>query len=165
MISEIQSTIRPKRAEPRFRALRSLETALVVWLIMIGVEAVHGLLRTTFLVPVVGDFRARQIGMFIGSALILLVAYVFVDWLHAPDRKSLMLVGLLWLALTVAFEIGFGHFVLWRSWESFANEYNLVRGGLLPFGPVVVVFSPLIATWLRKLNRQRPGWSSDNLLG
>jgi hypothetical protein len=32
---------------------------------------------------VVGDFRARQIGVFIGSALILVVAYLFVGWRRA----------------------------------------------------------------------------------
>ena len=45
---------------------------------LIAVEFVHGILRAIFLVPVVGDFRARRIGVFIGSGLILLVACIFV---------------------------------------------------------------------------------------
>jgi len=31
---------------------------------------------------IVGDFRARQIEVFIGSALILVVAYLLVGWLR-----------------------------------------------------------------------------------
>jgi hypothetical protein len=102
-------------------------------------------------VPVVGDFRARQIGVFIGSALILLVAYLFVGWLRAPDTKSLMHVGVLWLVLTVAFELGFGHFVFGRTWESLRADYNVPRGELLPFWLVVMMLSPLIGAWLRGL--------------
>jgi len=34
--------------------------AFVVWLVMMGAEVVHGVLRAILLVPLVGDFRARQ---------------------------------------------------------------------------------------------------------
>ena len=50
----------------------------VLGFVLIAVEFVHGILRAIFLVPVVGDFRARRIGVFIGSGLILLVACIFV---------------------------------------------------------------------------------------
>jgi hypothetical protein len=129
--------------------------ALDVWLLLITVEVIHGILRTTFLVPVVGDFRARQIGVFIGSALILVVAYLFIGWLKAPSTKSLLFVGLLWLVLTVAFELGFGHFVFGRSWESLGEDYDVPKGGLLPFGLVVLALSPLIAARLRGVKQAR----------
>jgi hypothetical protein len=140
---------------PAFLGHGFLKRALAVWLILIGVEFVHGILRTSFLVPVVGDFRARQIGVFIGSALILVVACLLVGWLRAPDTKSLLLVGVLWLVLTVAFELGFGHFVFGRSWESLGEDYNIPKGGLLPFGLVVLVFSPLIAARMRGVKNAR----------
>lgn len=111
-----------------------LMRALVIWLVLIGVEFVHGILRAIFLVPVVGDFLARQVGVFIGSALILVVAYLFVGWLRAPDTKSLMLVGVLWLVLTVAFEFSFGHFVFGRSWDSVTEDYDVPQGGLFRWG-------------------------------
>jgi len=100
---------------PAFPDHGLFKRAVVVWLILFAVEFIHGVLRTIFIVPVVGDFRSRQIGVFIGSALILLVAYLFVGWLQAPSTKSLLHVGVLWLVLTVAFELGFGHFVFGRS--------------------------------------------------
>jgi hypothetical protein len=48
--------------------------ALLVWLVIIGVETVHGILRTLVLLPAVGDFRARQISVLTGSVLIFGVA-------------------------------------------------------------------------------------------
>ena len=72
--------------------------ALAVWLVLIAVEFVHGILRAIFLVPYVGDFRSRQIGVFIRSALILVIAYLFFGWLCASNKKLLM-VGLMLMAL------------------------------------------------------------------
>jgi hypothetical protein len=64
-----------------------------------------------------------------------------------------MHVGVLWLVLTVAFELGFGHFVFGRTWESLRADYNVPRGELLPFGLVVLALSPLIAARMRGLRR------------
>ena len=131
--------------------------ALAVWLILIAVEFAHGILRALFLVPVVGDFRSRQIGVLTGSLLILLVVSIFIRWLHARTTKYLILVGLLWLILTVAFEFSFGHFVFGRSWSDLAADYDLPHGGLLPFGMLVLLFSPVIATKLRGPGRAPNG--------
>lgn len=53
--------------------------------------------------------------------------------------------------LTVAFELGFGHFVVGRSWESLGEDYNVPKGGLLPCGLVVLALSPVVAAWLREI--------------
>lgn len=123
--------------------------ALAVWLVLITVEFVHGILRAIFLVPVVGDFAARQFGVATGSVLILLVAYLFVDWLNAPNTKSLFGIGLMWLVLTLAFEFGFGHFVFGRSWANLAEDYDLRQGGMLLLGMIVLGLSPWIGAEMR----------------
>jgi hypothetical protein len=48
----------------------SLLRGFAVWLNFIGVETVHGILRTLLLVPWVGGFTARQVAVFPRSALI-----------------------------------------------------------------------------------------------
>ena len=45
--------------------------AFAVWLVLIAAEVVHGALRALLLVPAIGDFRARQAGVFTGSLLVL----------------------------------------------------------------------------------------------
>jgi len=62
-----------------------------------------------------------------------------------------MMVGMLWLVLTVAFEFSFGHFVFGRSWNNLASDYDLLHGGLLPIGMVVLAFSPVIAARSRRM--------------
>jgi hypothetical protein len=122
---------------------------MTVWLIIVCVESVHGTLRAMYFAPYVGDFQSRRIAVFTGSLLILLIAYLFIRWIRAETTLSLIFVGLLWLALTLLFEVSFGRFVLGFSWERLASDYDISRGGLLPFGLILLMFSPLIAARLR----------------
>ena len=98
--------------------------ALAVWVVLMGVEVVHGILRTIFLAPIVGDFRSRQIGVFTGSLLILLIVSLSIRWIGVRNRKSQMVVGLIWLVLTLFFEIGLGRFVIGASWKRVGNGWR-----------------------------------------
>ena len=123
--------------------------ALAVWLVIIFVESIHGVLRSIFLAPLVGDFLARQISVFIGSLLILTIAYLSIRWIRARTIASLIVVGLVWLVLTLLFELSLGRFMLGLSWERMASDYDIPHGGLLPFGLIFLTLSPLIAARLR----------------
>lgn len=58
-------------------------------------------------------------------------------------------IGLLWAVLTLAFEISFGRFVVGATWERLLSDYNVLQGGLMPFGMIVLVLSPWIAGKVR----------------
>ena len=57
-------------------------------------------------------------------------------------------VGIVWLVLTLAFEIAFGRYVVHAPWSRIASDYDLLRGGLLPIG-LVLSMAPLIAARVR----------------
>ncbi len=123
--------------------------ALLIWLVLICAEIIHGILRAILLVPMIGEFRSNQIGVFTGSAIILVIAYFTIRWIGAKRTSELLTVGFLWLVLTVAFEVMFGRFVMGLSWERLGADYNLLEGGFMPLGLLVLFFSPLIAAKLR----------------
>jgi hypothetical protein len=121
-----------------------LGRAFLVWLLMMAIETIHGLLRNRFLVPFIGDVGAHQIGVLIGSALILAIAILLIGWIHPTSERALLTIGALWLVLTLAFEFGLGR-ALGRPWAALLADYDLTRGGLLSIGMVVLALSPLIA--------------------
>ena len=123
--------------------------AIAVWLILIAAEILHGVARGILLVPHVGEFRSNQIGVLTGSIIILAIALALVRWIGASRPSDLLLVGVLWLVLTLAFEILFGRFVVGASWERIATDYNVLEGGLLPLGMLVLLLSPLVAGKVR----------------
>jgi hypothetical protein len=124
---------------------------LVVWVCIIFVEVFHGIARTWFLAPVIGDFRARQVAVFTGSLLIVLVTTVSIGWLRPANIREAASVGFVWLVLTLTFEIAFGRFVMHATWPRIASDYDLPRGGLLPIGLLVLAGAPLIAAKLRRI--------------
>ncbi|MBS1812128.1 MAG: hypothetical protein JST84_28450 [Acidobacteria bacterium] len=123
--------------------------AFVIWLVIIGAEFIHGILRVLLLEPRVGDFRARQIAVFSGAMIICTIAFIFVHWLKACRITELLFIGVFWLVLTIAFELILGRAILGLSWERVLSDYDLMHGGLLPFGMLILMFSPYIAGKLR----------------
>ena len=61
---------------------------LAVWLILIAAEILHGIARSGFLVPYLGNFRSRQIGVFTGRLIILAVAVATVRWIGATKAME-----------------------------------------------------------------------------
>lgn len=112
---------------------------------MIVAEIIHGILRAIVLVPWLGEFRSNQIGVFTGSLIILGIALFSIRWIGASARHQQLIVGTIWLTLTVAFEMIFGRFVLDLSWERLLGDYNVFAGGLMPLGLLVLLMSPWIA--------------------
>jgi hypothetical protein len=133
--------------------------ALAVWLMIIGAEFIHGILRGLLLLPLVGDFQARQISVFTGSILILGITWLLIRWIGVESLGGLLATGLLWLVLTVLFELSLGRLVMQVSWERILSDYDLRHGGLLPLGLLIMMLSPLIAARLRGLGmkQQPPG--------
>ncbi len=124
--------------------------ALAVWWVIIAVESVHGTLRQLLLVPLLGDFRARQVSVLTGSLLIFLVAWLFVRWLGATGRRALLGIGLLWVVLTVVFEIALGR-LLGFEWSRLLEDYDLPHGGLMGLGLVAMFLTPLFAARQRRV--------------
>lgn len=125
-----------------------LRRTLVVWLVIIAAETVHGILRELFLTPIVGDLRARQIGVAVGSLIVFAVALAFSRWLGARSTRRLLGIGLAWVVLTLVFEAVLGT-LLGLSAERMLADYDFTAGGFMPFGLAVMLLSPWIAARLR----------------
>jgi hypothetical protein len=123
--------------------------SILIWLVIILAEMLHGIARARFLVPRVGDWRSRQIGVFTGTLLIFFISLLMVPWIHASSAAQLLSVGLLWAVITLAFEFLFGRYVARLSWERILSDFNILKGGLMPLGLIAMGFCPLIAGLLR----------------
>ena len=66
-------------------------------------------------------------------------------------RLRAFLIGSLWLALTLAFEFGFGHWAGGKSWHELLQDYNLLAGRVWVFIPIVTAVAPAFAARARGL--------------
>jgi hypothetical protein len=122
--------------------------ALAVWLLIILAESMHGTLRVVFVEPVLGSLSARQIAMPVGAAIIFAVTFLTIRWIGARSVPHLLAIGLVWVALTVAFEIGLGRLEGF-GWDRITEDYDPRRGGFMILGLVFMALTPWIAARLR----------------
>jgi hypothetical protein len=125
--------------------------ALLIWLLLMVAESVHGTLRTLFLTPILGDMPARRLSVLTGAVLIFLITLVTIRWLGTKRTGQLLGIGLLWVVLTVVFEIALGRLIMNLDWSRIAADYDLRQGGLMPLGLLFMLLAPNIAARLRKI--------------
>jgi hypothetical protein len=123
--------------------------ALVVWILIILAESVHGVLRQLFLTPIVGDVPARQIGVLVGSLIIFAIALTSSRWLGARTLGAQLGVGVVWVVLTGAFEIGLGT-LLGLTRERMLADYEVAEGGFMAFGLLFMLLTPALVAFIRR---------------
>jgi hypothetical protein len=128
----------------------ALVRAIGIWLTLVAVESIHRVMRRLMLEPRLGDLRARQISVFTGAALITLVFWFTLKWLGPQPVRRWWTVGVFWLTLTVAFEIGLGR-ATGMSWDRIVSDFDPRRGGLLAFGMLVILVGPRLLAERRGL--------------
>jgi hypothetical protein len=125
--------------------------ALLAWLMIVLAESVHGTLRQLFLAPAIGDLPARQVGVFVGSAIIFAVAWLTIRWIGARRVREQFAIGAVWVALIVAFEVSLG-LALGYSRERMLSDYDVANGGWMGFGLLFLLCAPWLAARARRVS-------------
>jgi hypothetical protein len=100
-------------------------------------------MRRLVLEPRLGDLLARQVSVLTGAVLIVIVFWFTLRWVGPQPNRRWWGMGLLWLTMTLAFEIGLGRAV-GSSWDRMASDFDPRRGGFLAFGMLVILVAPRV---------------------
>ncbi|HUR95119.1 MAG TPA: hypothetical protein VMY76_11080 [Gemmatimonadales bacterium] len=130
--------------------------AVAVWCGILVLASVNGAIRDLGLTPVLGDTAARALSTVVLAALVLLVAWATIGWIGPGDRRQARRIGLLWLALTLAFELLAGHYGFGKPWAELLADYDLSRGRIWILALLVTLGAPMWAAWRRGLPNE-PG--------
>jgi hypothetical protein len=134
-------------------ALPAILRALLVWLLIVAAETLQGGLRRLLFDPDV-EFVVRQVSVLTGALIIFAITWAFIRWLRIRSAAGALGVGLLWVSLTLAFEVVVGR-ALGLGWARIAADYDLLHGGLMPLGLVAMALTPWLVGRLQA-RRQRP---------
>ncbi len=118
--------------------------ALGIWLIIVMAAMANGLFREKILASLFAAKVALALSGLLLSLLVLVVAFIFIPFLHIQQQGLYFAVGVLWVMLTLSFECLFGHFVLGKSWQEIMRVFNLRNGDLF----IVVLLLTAAAPWL-----------------
>lgn len=122
---------------------------LLVFLLIMAVETVHGVLRGLFLSPRVGEEMAAKIGWPVGLILVMLIAILTIKWVGLKDSRTLLALGTIWAVLTAAFEIMIGLLRGMGTPEIMAELNPL--SGTIAYSAAVMFIAPWLAARLRGL--------------
>jgi len=92
---------------------------------------------------------ARQWGVLLGALIALAIAWRLSTWIGARTSRQALIVGAVWIALTLAFEVGLA-LALGLGWDRVLSDYDPRRGGLMPLGLLALGVAPWIALRLRR---------------
>ncbi|TDB02999.1 hypothetical protein [Halomonas marinisediminis] len=122
--------------------------SLIIWFVILMLAIANGVLRESLLVPLLGVPASLVLSGILLSLLILCVAYLSLPWLKLHRPLPLWLIGVGWLALTLAFEFAFG-FWQGKSWPELLEAYTFKGGNIWVVVIAVTVLAPRLAARLR----------------
>jgi hypothetical protein len=100
------------------------------WVGLLFLAIINGALRDFTYLKTLGEHRAHQLSTILLLLLISVYSYFAFGYWNLGSEREAILVGVLWLILTLAFEFLFGHFVAKHSWEKLLRDYNIFKGRL-----------------------------------
>jgi hypothetical protein len=129
--------------------------AVVVWFGILLVANLNGAFRELLLRPVFGDTVARGVSTVLLAGLVALLTWATIRWIGPRTTAGALMVGCLWLLLTLSFEFGAGHYVFHKAWTELLGDYDFRRGRIWVLALVVTMGAPLWAARSRGLLEDR----------
>lgn len=129
-----------------------LGRAGAVWFAIMLTAILNGAVRDFLLVPRMGDPLARAVSCITLASMILGIAWVSISWMHPRSAGDAWRIGMMWLAMTLIFEFGAGHYLFHTPWPALLADYNVFAGRLW----ILVLLATLTAPALTYRPAQNP---------
>jgi hypothetical protein len=98
------------------------------WLGMVVLGIFNGAIREKFYGAIMRELSAHQLSTFIGMILFGAYIWILTGIFRIESPKQAIVIGCMWLIMTITFEFVFGHFVMGHPWEKLFHDYNLIQG-------------------------------------
>lgn len=116
---------------------------ILLWFPMLFIAIGNGMLREFVLKKYTGDIAAHQLSTI--TLIILFAVYIGVIMNRMPPVSSTqaLLIGLMWMIMTLVFEFGFGAY-RGNSMSKMLGEYNIFKGHIWILIPVWISIAPFV---------------------
>ena len=116
----------------------------IAWLGMVCIAILNGAARQLGYARLSTELFAHQVSCLTGITLFLIYTWLLsIRWPIESSGQALT-IGLIWLALTTAFECLFGRYAAKASWQELLHDYNILQGRLWMLVLVGVFLAPYL---------------------
>jgi hypothetical protein len=126
---------------------------LLGWCGLFVLALANGTLRVLVIQPRLGETAARALA----TAILLAALTALVWWLHRrrpiPTARQAWAIGAAWVAMTLAFEFGWGGLVAGLPWSTMLADYDLTAGRIWVLVPIWTLVAPAV---VRRAQRRAP---------
>jgi hypothetical protein len=124
--------------------------AALVWLGIACLAVGNGLLRERIMSPILGREISLPLSGLTLSIIVFAAAYMTSGFTAARTKSSCLLIGTLWLLMTLAFEFLFGYFVAEKSWSELWAFFDIPNGNLFALVLLVSLLSPYVVAQIKR---------------
>lgn len=101
---------------------------IIAWVPMVFIAIGNGVLRQTWYGKYLGELQAHQLSTLTAALLFGIYIWAVINYWKPVSARQAVVVGLIWVGLTIAFEFLFGYFVAGHSWPRLLQDYHLLSG-------------------------------------
>ena len=131
-----------------------LARAGAAWFAIMVAAILNGAVRDVVFLPRIGDPIARAVSCITLASVILGITWASISWMNPASSRDAWHIGMLWVAMTLMFEFGAGHYLFHTPWPALLADYNVLAGRLW----ILVLAATLIAPALTyRAARNPPG--------
>ena len=120
----------------------------IFWVVLVIVAVINGAVRELTYGRNLRELRAHQLSTFTGMFLSGIATWLFARFYPIGSIQAALVIGLIWVVLTIAFEFVFGRYVAGHSWTRLLADYNLPAGRVWLVFLVWLLTLPSIVYWL-----------------
>lgn len=120
-----------------------------LWLVILAMAIVNAGIREKLLAPLIGPAVALPVSGALLTVIVLLVAWLTVPLFGTLRERIFLSIGVLWFALTLAFELLLGRLIAGQSWLEIIQVFDVSQGNLF----VMALLATLVAPWLMAKRR------------
>ena len=124
---------------------------VLAWVPMLIIAIANGALRQATFAKVMPELRAHQLSTLIGSVLIGVFIWFIIRMWPPPSGRRAVVIGVVWLLLTVAFEFFMGLVLISSPLAQVLQDYNLFGGRVWVLFLTWLTFAPWVFFRLKRV--------------
>lgn len=104
-------------------------------------ETLNGIFRIKVLYKLSREY-AKLISFLIGAITLILLNLLLLPWIDPQKLYEAFIVGVSWGILMICYDVFVGRVLFKLSWSKVIEDFNILKGNLLAFGILMIVFLP-----------------------
>ncbi|HAA27036.1 MAG TPA: hypothetical protein DCE56_04320 [Cyanobacteria bacterium UBA8553] len=117
---------------------------ILAWIPMIFIGIINGIVREVTYGKYLNELRAHQVSTITGVLLFSFYIWALTRLWSIESPEQALLIGFIWLGLTVVFEFTFGHYIAGHSWSRLLSDYNILAGRVWIVVLIWIAIAPLL---------------------